>query len=290
MTTCVPTKTKAKTRTETKAENTICACLANNEKALITFVTGGYPSVNFTVSIVETMFRSGSDIVEIGIPFSDPLADGPTIQDANTQALSAGTKTSDVFEVVSRVRSDGYLAPVVLLAYVNTVYRFGVARFIDECLRTGVDGLIVPDMPVEERHLMNVGNGTCQSEQLCTIPLVPMVAPTTSEDRIEASLRGGGGFVYCVSTTGVTGTRDGFPDGVTELLSRVRTRTDLPAAVGFGIGDPATASRAAAVADAVIVGSAIVRVIADSFSQSGGEDALEAVGRLVSRFKAAVRV
>lgn len=281
MTTCV--------RMRTKVEDTIRECLDRNEKALITFVTGGFPSADYTVSVIEAMIRAGSDIVEIGVPFSDPLADGQIIQNANTQALLAGTRTRDIFEVVSRVRGDGYSAPLVLLAYINTIYRFGIERFLSECIGVGVDGLIVPDLPPEERHLLNRETGAAgEADGPGAVPLIPMVAPTTSGDRIEAILEGGAGFVYCVSTTGVTGVRDGLPCGVAELLSKVRARTDLPVAVGFGISDAASASRAAAVADAVIVGSAVVQTIQDALHQSDEEDSLQAVGRLVSELKDAL--
>lgn len=282
MTTCV--------RMRTKVEDTIRECLARNEKALITFVTGGFPSVDYTVSVAETMIRAGADIVEIGVPFSDPLADGRTIQNANTQALLAGTRTSDIFDVVSRVRADGYPAPLVLLAYINTIYRFGIERFLNECVRAGVDGLIIPDLPPEERHLVigEAGSGG-QAGGPRAVPLIPMVAPTTSDERIDAILGGGAGFVYCVSTTGVTGVRSGLPLGVAELLSRVRARTDLPVAVGFGIGDAAAASDAAAVSDAVIVGSGIVQTIQDALEQSGEAGSLLPVGRLISELKEALR-
>jgi tryptophan synthase alpha chain len=282
MTTCV--------RMRTKVEDTIRECLSRNEKALITFVTGGFPSVDYTVSVVETMFRAGADAVEIGVPFSDPLADGQTIQNANTQALLAGTKVGDIFDVASKVRADGYSAPLVLLAYINTVYRFGIERFVNECVRAGADGLIIPDLPLEERHLLNSETAPAgEPGELGAVPLIPMVAPTTSGDRIDAILQGGAGFVYCVSTTGVTAVRDELPVGVTELVSRVRSRTDLPVAVGFGIGDAASASSAAAVADAVIVGSRVVQIIQDTLKRSGEAGSLAAVSKLVSELKDALR-
>lgn len=277
-------------RMQTKVEDAIRKCLAKNEKALITFVTGGFPSVGYTVAVVETMIEAGADVVEIGIPFSDPLADGRTIQNANTLALMAGTRTSDIFDAVSRVRADGCSAPLVLLAYINTIYRFGIKRFLNECARARVDGLIIPDLPPEERHLLNgeAGSGG-QAGWRDSLALIPMAAPTTSDDRIDAILEGGAGFVYCVSTTGVTGVRKGLPLGVVELVSRVRARTDLPVAIGFGIGDAASASEAAAVADAVIVGSGIVQTIQDTLEQSDEAASLLAVGRLVAELKAALR-
>jgi len=282
MSTCVQARSRI--------EDYIRKRLEEGEKALITFITAGYPSTEFTVAAVERMLDAGSDIVEIGIPFSDPLADGPVIQSANTQALRAGTRTRDVFEVVSRIRSDGYSNPLVFLTYINTVYCYGVSRFIEDCIRVGIDGLVIPDLPVEERYL--VRDEICAKRGPGAISLIPMVAPTSDDSRIEAILSDGSGFVYCVSTTGVTGVREKLPEEVTGLLERVRARTSIPLAVGFGIGDASTAAKAAQVADGVIVGSAIMSAIADAMGD--GEDrseekALKAVETLVSSLKAALR-
>lgn len=277
--------------TRSRIEEHIRAGLQNGEKALITFVTAGYPSVDFTVEVIKRMFDAGSDVVELGVPFSDPLADGPVIQNANTQAILRGMKTRDVFEAVSRVRSDGYSNPLVLLVYINTLYRYGIDRFLEDCLRVGIDGLVVPDLPVEERHLIQdpLERITSAAKRPGAISLIPMVSPTCDDRRVEAILKGGSGFVYCVSTTGVTGVRAELPAEVTDLVGRVRARTDIPVAVGFGVGDPLTAAKAGALADAVIVGSVIVSTISDKVCKggNGGErEALEAVGALVSSLKA----
>lgn len=278
-------------QTRSAIEDHINGCLHNGTKALVTFVTAGYPSIDFTVNVIERMLDSGSDVVEVGVPFSDPLADGPVIQHANTRAILNGTKTQDVFQAVSRVRADGYSNPLVLLVYVNTLYRYGIDRFLEDCLRVGVDGLIVPDLPAEERHLIQdpLERVTCAAKRPGAISLIPMISPTCDDRRVEAILSGGSGFVYCVSTTGVTGVRAELPVEVTDLVGRVRVRTDIPVAVGFGVGDRLTAAKAASVADAVIVGSAIVSAISDSVSEGedkGEQDAIEAVRTLISSLKA----
>lgn len=255
-------------KTRLTIEECIGARLRSNEQALITFVTGGYPSVDFTVNAVERMLDAGSDIVEIGIPFSDPLADDHVIQNASAYALRTGTRTRDVLRAVDRVRRDGYTAPVILSAYVNTVYCYGIARFIEECLQIGVDGLVIPDLPIEERCFIQeaLDETISSAEAPAAISLVPMVAPATDDSRIDAIVSCGSGLVYCESPSSPAA---GLPlsDEATGLLHRVRSRTRLPVAVRLGSSDPEALARAAEAADAVVLDTAVVDVIAQ---QLGG--------------------
>ena len=225
---------------------------SRNEGALIAYLCAGDPTPDATADFVQALVSGGADIVELGLPFSDPVADGPTIEAASERALSAGMNPDVYFEVVASINVD---VPLVCMTYYNLVFKRGIEKFVHDCVQSGISGIIVPDLPVEE------------SEELassCTkysVDLIFLIAPTTKEKRIERILRHSSGFVYLVSRLGVTGTRSDVSQSTTELLSRVKTK--IPKAVGFGISN---GNQAAEIieggADGAIVGSAFVDIVA----------------------------
>lgn len=228
---------------------------SKNKKALITFVTAGDPNLEKTEQIIYAKAEAGADIIELGIPFSDPPADGPVIQAAAKRALDNGVKIKHIFEMVTKVRKN-IETPLVYLVYFNMIMSYGVAKFIDECIKSGIDGLIIPDLPLEERHEI----APHMPEEL---DLIPLVAPN-SGDRIPAIVEDGKGFVYCVSSMGVTGTRDTFETDIKSYLEEIRKATDLPLAVGFGISKRKDVEKFEEFADGIIVGSAIVKIVETS--------------------------
>lgn len=223
-------------------------------KAFIGFLTAGDPSLDKTYEYIMTMEKAGADLIEIGIPFSDPIAEGIVIQEADLRSLKAGTRIDDVFELVKKVRRETQI-PLVFLTYLNPVFYYGPDRFFARCEETGMDGIIIPDMPYEERDECAV------AAKAHGIDIVSMIAPT-SKDRIEKIAKAGEGFLYIVSSLGVTGTRTEIKTDLKEIIDVVKHVTDVPAAVGFGINTTEQAEKIGAVADGVIVGSAIVKIIA----------------------------
>ncbi len=223
------------------------------ERAFISYITAGDPSLDITYNLVLDMEEAGVDIVELGIPYSDPLADGPIIQRASQRALKAGADIESVFNLVGRLRARTQI-PLVLLAYFNCVYKYGFSRFLQECRSKGVDGLIIPDLPLEERQ------DFFQLTRDYNIDLIPLVAPT-SQERVKEIVKGGRGFVYCITSLGVTGKREDFRLNLNEFLGQVRQYTDLPLALGFGISSPEMVKRLRGLADGLIVGSGIIEEI-----------------------------
>lgn len=223
-------------------------------KAFIPYLTAGDPSVEKSCEFILEMERAGADLVEIGIPFSDPIAEGPVIQAANIRALSVHTDLGQVFRLVRMVREKSQI-PLVFLTYVNPIFRYGAEDFFSACADVGVDGVIVPDMPYEER-------GECATAAAAYgIDIISMIAPT-SRERIKTIASVGSGFLYVVSSLGVTGMRSDIKTGIDDMIKTIRNVTDVPAAVGFGINTPEQATAMAKLADGVIVGSAVVRIIA----------------------------
>lgn len=229
----------------------------NKGKAFIPFVTCGADfTVEETADLVIELEKNGATVVEIGIPFRDPLADGPVIQNAYTKALINGTKVKDVFRCVELIREKSEI-PIVLMVYFNVIYFKGLENFIKAAAKSGVDGLIVPDVPLEEREEINK---VCDANGIYLIPLVAR----TSKDRIAAITKGAKGFVYCVSTNGTTGERSTLDSGTHEYLDEVRKAVDIPMCIGFGISSKEVVKEVKDYCDGVIVGSAIVKRMAES--------------------------
>ncbi|MGE5543646.1 MAG: tryptophan synthase subunit alpha, partial [Bacillota bacterium] len=207
---------------------------SRGEKALIAYITGGYPSLDITGQMVMRLAGCGADIIEIGIPFSDPVADGPVIQTASYQALEGGVTVNGILDMVRRVRHHTSV-PLVLMSYYNPILQMGLPEFCCSAVRSGVDGLIVPDLPLEERTPL------LQCAKQAGLDVVPLVAPTSGPERIAAICAQACGFVYCISVAGVTGERQEIKTDLARLTGAIRQCTDLPLVIGFGVGDAATA-------------------------------------------------
>jgi tryptophan synthase alpha chain len=227
-----------------------------HECALIPFITAGDPDLTTTAQALIALDRAGADLIELGVPYSDPLADGPVIQAAATRALQAGVKLADVLELVAKV-SPKIKAPIILFTYYNPILNLGIPEFLRRIVAAGVKGLVVPDLPLEE------STSLLEPAGLMGIELILLVAPTSPPDRMKAISASAQGFVYLVSVTGVTGMREGMGSNVGEILNQLRGLTDKPIGVGFGISDPAQAKQVKELgADGVIVGSAMVKKLA----------------------------
>ncbi|MEW6183671.1 MAG: tryptophan synthase subunit alpha [Bacillota bacterium] len=246
---------------------------ARREKGLITYLTGGDPSLEKTFELILVMARAGADIIEIGIPFSDPMADGPVIQAASNRALAGGTTVSGVLRMTREVRRETEI-PLVLMTYYNPVYQYGLEVFCRHAVDAGVDGLIIPDLPYEESRPLQ------EYADRCGLDLIPLVAPTSTPERVAAICSRARGFIYCVAVTGVTGMRREIETDLEGLSSMVRTYANLPVTIGFGVSGPESALKIASFCDAVVVGSAIVNII--------GQGAFGEVEKLTSELKSAL--
>ena len=247
-----------------------------NGKAFIPFITCGDPDVETTMACVREMVKSGADLIELGIPFSDPTAEGPVIQGANLRALTGGVTTDRIFEMVRELRGD-VAVPMVFMTYANVVFSYGAERFISTCAGIGIDGLILPDLPFEEKEEFLA---VCRAHG---VALISLIAPT-SANRVAMIAKETEGFIYLVSSLGVTGVRSSITTDLGPIIRTIRENTDVPCAVGFGISNPEQAKTMAKEADGVIVGSAIVKLIAQY-----GKDAAAPVGAFVKEMKDAVR-
>lgn len=248
-----------------------------NKKAFIPFVTCGDPDLETTGKIVRAMVKNGADLIELGIPFSDPTAEGPVIQGANIRALSGGVTTDKIFDFVRELRKDVTI-PLVFMTYANVVFSYGAERFISTCKEIGVDGIILPDLPFEEKG---------EFQPICKqygVDLISLIAPT-SDKRIAMIAKEAEGFLYIVSSLGVTGTRSEITTDLASIIKVVRENTDIPCAIGFGISTPEQAKKMAAISDGAIVGSAIIKLI-----EKNGANAAEAVGEYVKEMKTAVSI
>ena len=232
-----------------------------NGKAFIGFLTGGDPNIEKTKEFVLEMFRAGADLVEIGIPFSDPIAEGPVIQEANIRALSAGTTVKKIFTLVEELRKHT-AKPLVFLTYLNPVFHYGYDAFFKRCGIVGLDGIIIPDLPFEEQTEVR------EAASKYGVDLISLIAPT-SEARIKEIAKTASGFIYLVSSMGVTGVRSDISTDIASIAASIRSVTELPVAVGFGIHTPVQAVEMARSTDGVIVGSAIVRIIAEHGAGAG---------------------
>lgn len=247
-----------------------------NGKAFIPFITCGDPDLTTTREIVLGMAANGADLIELGIPFSDPTAEGPVIQDANLRALRGGVTTDKIFDMVRELRKE-LTIPMVFMTYANVVFSYDADKFISACAKIGIDGLILPDLPFEEKG---------EFDQICKkydVDLISLIAPT-SDNRIAMITKEAEGFIYIVSSLGVTGVRSEINTDISSLVNLVRENTSVPCAVGFGISTPEQAAKMAAVSDGVIVGSAIIKLIAQY-----GRNAAGPVGEYVKSMKEALR-
>ncbi len=246
-----------------------------NGKAFIPFITCGDPDLETTAAAVRAMAQNGADLIELGIPFSDPTAEGPVIQAANIRALSGGVDTDKIFDFVRDLRAD-VTVPLVFMTYANVVFSYGAEKFISICREIGIDGLILPDIPFEEKE---------EFSEICRrydVALISLIAPT-SANRIGMIAREAEGFIYLVSSLGVTGVRSEITTDLGAIVKVIRENTDIPCAIGFGISTPAQAKQMAEIADGAIVGSAIVRLL-----EQYGREAPAHIGEYVRTMKEAV--
>ena len=247
-----------------------------NGKAFIAFVTCGDPDLETTAKVVRAAVENGADLIELGIPFSDPTAEGPVIQGANLRALRGGITTDKIFAFVKELRHD-VKVPMVFMTYANVVFSYGAEKFISTCRDIGIDGLILPDLPFEEKEEFLPA---CRQYD---VDLISLIAPT-SENRISMIAREAEGFIYIVSSLGVTGTRSEIKTDLASIVNVVREKTKVPCAIGFGISTPEQAKKMADISDGAIVGSAIVKLI-----EKYGTDAPEHVAEYVKSMKDAIR-
>lgn len=245
-------------------------------KAFIPFITAGDPTLEVTEKLVYELANTGVDLIELGIPFSDPIAEGPVIQVADVRALSSGTTTDKIFDMVKRIRRTCDI-PIAFMTYVNPIFSYGTERFLHNCKDAGVDAIIVPDLPYEERGEIKP---YCKEHG---ITYISMIAPT-SKDRIDNIAADAEGFIYCVSSLGVTGVRQNIGSASADMIKGVKSVRDIPCAIGFGISTPEQARTMAEISDGVIVGSAIVRIIGEY-----GKDCIGPVTEYVSTILAAFK-
>lgn len=245
------------------------------EKVFIPFITGGDPDLRTNYELIKTMAENGADMIEIGIPFSDPIAEGPIIQEADLRALSAGTTTDALFDMVIELRREVDI-PFVFMTYMNPIYVYGTERFMKRCAETGIDGVIVPDVPFEEKSELS---GCCKANG---IELISMIAPT-SKERIEMIAKEAEGFIYCASALGVTDVRSENMTDIGTMVRYVKTVTDIPVAVEFGISTPGQAKKMAELSDGTIVGTAIVKLV-----EKYGKEAVSYVEEYVKDMKSCI--
>lgn len=270
-----------------------------NGKAFIPFITCGDPDLETTAKIVRSAVANGADLIELGIPFSDPTAEGPVIQGANIRALAGGVTTDKIFDLVVELRKDVKI-PLVFMTYANVVFSYGSERFMKKCAETGIDGIIIPDLPFEEKGEFS------EDSKKYGIDMISLIAPTsdnriamiataerscicqylkpTSKNRIAMIAKEAEGFIYVVSSLGVTGTRSEITTNIDDMVSLIRENTDIPCAVGFGISTPEQAKQMTEFSDGAIVGSAIIKII-----EKYGKDAPSYVGEYVKSMKDAIR-
>lgn len=263
----------------TRIADTFTQLRARREVGLIPFITAGDPDLETTFALVHEMARQGADIIELGVPFSDPMADGPTLQRAAERALQHGTSLSHVFELVRRVRQS-LTIPILLFGYYNPIWRYGGERFAADARQAGVDGVLCVDLPPEEAEELK------RETDRHDLDMIFLLAPTSSPDRAQKVLARARGFIYYVAVTGVTGVRSALPADLSDMVRRIRAISPVPVGVGFGISSAEHAVQVAGVADAAIVGSAISQVIEQSL---GRPDLVPRVGALIAELKTALR-
>lgn len=258
-----------------KIQQAFAAAASQGRSALAPFVTSGFPRLESTVPVLKAMADAGADVIELGVPFSDPLAEGPTIQRSSHASLQAGTTPQTCLDAVSEARSAGVVTPIILMGYYNPVLAYGLDKYCQAAAGAGADGLIVPDLPTPEAGPLL---DECDANGLA---LVPLMALTSTDRSIAAACHRASGFVYCVSVLGVTGARTTVNSRVRDLVTRVRAHTDLPVAVGFGVSTPEHVAEVSSYADGVAVGSAVINAIAEGPPDGAAERAGRFVASLV---------
>lgn len=248
-------------KTQNRISRKFAELKLSGETGLITFITAGDPNLERTRELVLTLEAAGADFIELGVPYSDPLADGPVIQQASQRALRSGTNLTKILAMVKDLRSQTDI-PLILMTYYNPLFRYGINRIAADAANAGVDGFIVPDLPFEEAEPFQAELSSGG------LYLIPLVAPTSGQERISMISEQAEGFVYCVSLTGVTGVREGLPDNLQEFMKTVSDSIKIPAAVGFGISSPEQAAKVSQYCDAIIVGSALVKTIGETGDSS----------------------
>ncbi|MEH3145561.1 MAG: tryptophan synthase subunit alpha [Methylobacterium frigidaeris] len=269
----------------TRLDDAFARCRAEKRAALVTYVMAGDPDLDTSLAVLNALPEAGADIVELGLPFTDPMADGPAIQAAGLRALRGGQTLEKTLDVVRRFREGNTRTPVVLMGYYNPIYIYGVERFLEAAAEAGIDGLIVVDLPPEEDDEL------CLPAREAGLAFIRLATPTTDAARLPAVLANTAGFVYYVSITGITGSATPDFGAVAEAVARIRARTPLPVVVGFGVKTGAHAAAIARGADGVVVGSALVDALARSLDAEGraGSGSVEAVAALVRELAAGVR-
>lgn len=247
-----------------------------NKPIFMPYFPLGYPDLDTSIDVIEALAKNGADLIEVGLSFSDPLADGPVIQHATQIALEKGITVRKSLVAVKELRQRGVDIPLILMGYYNPMLAYGLERFVRDAVEAGADGFIIPDLPMEEADEFHAAmNGT-------DAPLIPMLAPTSSPERMEMIARNAKGFIYLVSVTGITGERKSLAEGLGELIAQVREHTSAPVCVGFGIGTPEQAKEVGKMADGVIVGTACVRTI------GGSEKPIETAKQFAAEFRSAL--
>lgn len=245
-----------------------------NKPIFMPYFPLGYPDLDTSIDVIEALAKNGADLIEVGLSFSDPLADGPVIQKATQVALEQGITVKKSLQAVAELRKRGVDIPLILMGYYNPMLAYGLEKFVRDAVEAGADGFIVPDLPAEESQEFESVVGD--------LPLIRMIAPTSSSDRMEKIARNAKGFIYLVSVTGITGERKTIAEGLADLIANVRKHTDIPVCVGFGIGTPEQAREVGKMADGVIVGTACVKTI------GGSEKPIETAKQFARRFRSAL--
>ena len=260
-----------------------------NKPIFMPYFPLGYPDLDTSIVVIEALAKNGADLIEVGLSFSDPLADGPVIQRATQIALEKGITVKKSLEAVKEIRRRGVDIPLVLMGYYNPMLSYGLKKFIHDAREAGADGFIIPDLPMEEAEEFqsilsdaSSASETSTRSPLSAMPLIQMLAPTSPSERMEMIARNAKGFIYLVSVTGVTGERNSISEGLGELIARVREHTSAPVCVGFGISTPEQAAQVGALADGVIVGSACVKMI------GGSQTPVETAKQFAAEFRSAL--
>ncbi|MBD8498980.1 tryptophan synthase subunit alpha [Paenibacillus arenosi] len=262
-----------------RIEKTFAQLREKEEGALIIYIPVGYPNLDISESLIRAIAESGADIIELGVPYADPLADGPTIQEACLQAVNHGTNLDICLETVSKLRASGIDTPIVFMGYCNSFLAYGLERLAVQAVEAGVDGFIIPDLP------STMAQPWVQKFEPHGLDLIFFLAPTTSEERAAAVVKQGSGFLYCISVTGVTGVRQSLPDELPGFIHQIRQQSTLPLAVGFGISNAQHVKEVSSYADGAIVGSALIQVI----KQASPETVEQDVRAFVYQLKSATR-